>query len=163
LFNVGDKIVYPCQGVGVIDFIEEREFKGELQNYYGIHLLNHAMKLMLPYSRLKQSNIRLISNKDIIDDKLKHINEFAMDTDEMIKVNFKERNSIISDKLKSGSLIDYMEVVCNLTKLKIYNKLNAKEKQMLDSTRKLLVEEISQSKSISNIEATELLDNCINL
>ncbi|MEG1255433.1 CarD family transcriptional regulator [Clostridium sp.] len=162
MFNVGDKIVYPNQGVGIVDFIEEREFKGKVQSYYKIHLLNDTMQLMLPFSRVEKSNIRLVSDEEIIDYKLKHINEFTMDMDELNSYNFKERAIINSEKLKSGTLMDYIEVVSNLTKLKDYNKLNTNEKQILDSTKKVLIEEISQSKDISNSEATSLLDDSMN-
>ena len=48
MFNIGDKIVYPVQGVGVIDLIEEREFKGEMQDFYKIHLISNSLKVMLP-------------------------------------------------------------------------------------------------------------------
>ena len=49
MFNIGDKIVYPSQGIGVIDIIEEKEFKGEKQKYYTIQLCNNTMKLTLPF------------------------------------------------------------------------------------------------------------------
>ena len=62
MFNIGDKIVYPGQGIGVVDCIEEMEFKGERQNYYKIDIVNSTMKLKLPVSRVEFTNIRLISN-----------------------------------------------------------------------------------------------------
>lgn len=54
MFNVGDKIVYPGQGVGIISCIEEREFKGEKQNFYEIDIVNSTMKLKLPASRFEK-------------------------------------------------------------------------------------------------------------
>ncbi|MEG0133329.1 MAG: CarD family transcriptional regulator [Clostridium sp.] len=162
MFNVGDKVVYPNQGVGIVDFIEERQFNGKIQSYYKIHLLNDTMQLMLPFSRVDKCNIRLVSDEKDLDYKLKHINEFSSDIDDLNKCNFKERAAINAEKLKAGTLMDYIEVVCNLTKLRDYNKLNTNEKQILDNTKKVLVAEISQSKEISNSEAVDLLESYMN-
>ena len=78
MFNIGDKIVYPSQGIGVIDIIEEKEFKGEKQKYYTIQLFNNTMKLTLPFSRIEPSNMRLISDSKTLDNCLKHINKFVV-------------------------------------------------------------------------------------
>ena len=158
MFNIGDKIVYPSQGIGVIDEIEEKEFKGEKQEYYTIQLYSNNMKLTLPSSRIETSNMRLISDSKTLDNCLKHINKFIVEIDGLSKVNFKERKTINELKIKSGALDDYLEVICNLTQLKMEQNLNSSEKQMLANTKKIVIEEISQSKNLSNDEAANLLD-----
>ena len=158
MFNIGDKIVYPSQGIGVIDIIEEKEFNGEKQKYYTIQLSNNAMKLTLPYSRIEPSNMRLISDSKTLDNCLKQINQFVVETGELSKVNFKERKAVNELKIKAGALDDYLEVICNLTQLKLEHNLNSSEKQMLTSIKKIVIEEISQAKNVSCDEATSLLD-----
>ena len=158
MFNIGDKIVYPSQGIGVIDEIEEKEFKGEKQAYYTIKLYNNNMKLTLPFSRIETSNMRLVSDSKTLDNRLKHINKFLVESEELDKFNFKERKTVNELKIKSGALDDYLEVICNLTQVKMEHNLNSSEKQMLASAKKILIEEISQSKNISNDEAADLLD-----
>lgn len=158
MFNIGDKIVYPSQGIGVIDEIEEKEFKGEKQAYYTIKLYNNNMKLTLPFSRIETSNMRLVSDSKTLDSCLKHINKFLVEVEELDKVNFKERKTANELKIKSGALDDYLEVICILTQVKMEHNLNSSEKQMLASAKKIVIEEISQSKNISNDEAADLLD-----
>lgn len=158
MFNIGDKIVYPSQGIGIIDIIEEKELNGEKQKYYIIQLFNNTMKLTLPVSRVKPSNIRLVSDSKTLDNSLKHINKFIAEPGELAKVNFKERKAINELKIKSGTLDNYLEVICNLTQLKMEHSLNSSEKQMLSNVKKIIIEEISQSKNLSNDEATSLLD-----
>ena len=158
MFNIGDKIVYPNQGIGVIDIIEEKEFRGETQKYYTIQLCHNSMKLTLPFSRIEPSNMRLVSDSTTLDTCLKHLNQFVVETGELSKVNFKERKAVNELKIKSGALDDYLEVICNLTQLKMEHNLNSSEKQMLTSTKKIVIEEISQAKNLSNDEATSLLD-----
>ena len=102
--------------------------------------------------------MRLISDSKTLDNCLKHINQFVVETGELSKVNFKERKAVNELKIKSGALDDYLEVICNLTQLKMEHNLNSSEKQMLTSTKKIVIEEISQSKNLSSDEATSLLD-----
>jgi CarD family transcriptional regulator len=158
LFNIGDVIVYPNQGVGVIDIIEEKEFKGEKQKYYTIQLNNSTMKLTLPFSRIEPSNMRLISDSKTLDKSLKNIYKYTVEPGLLSKVNFKERKIINDSKLKSGTLENYLEIICNLTQLKMEHNLNSSEKQMLVNAKKIVIEEISQAKNVTNDEATTLLD-----
>ena len=83
MFNIGDKIVYPGQGIGVVDCIEEMEFKGERQNYYKIDIVNSTMKLKLPVSRVEFTNIRLISNSKEIDTDLNNFSDFIVNEEEI--------------------------------------------------------------------------------
>ena len=161
-FNIGDKIVYPNQGVGVIDLIEEKEFKGKKEKYYKIHLINNTMRLSLPLSRVKTSNMRLISDAKTLDSKLNHIRDYVNEVEELAKINYKERNELYSNKVKSGKLEDLLEIISNLTELKTIHNLNSMEKMILRNTKKILIDEIAQSKRISIDEASYLLNLFIN-
>ena len=161
-FNIGDKIVYPNQGVGVIDFIEEKEFKGKKEKYYKIHLVNNTLRLSLPLSRVKASNIRLISDSKTLDSKLNHIKDYVNEVEKLAKINYKERNEMYSNKVKSGTLEDLLEIISNLTELKTIHNLNSMEKMIWRNTKKIHIDEIAQSKRISIDEASYILDLCIN-
>lgn len=163
MFNIGDKIVYPVQGVGIIDLIEEKEFQGELQDYYKIHLISNSLKVMLPSKRLFDSNIRLISDSNTLDKVLGNISSLTTSPEELTTSTCKERIFTNTNKIKSGTLVDYVEVISSLTNLKKQHTLNASESQMLKSTRKLLIDEISLIKDITNTEASDLLDSSLGL
>lgn len=161
-FNIGDKIVYPNQGVGVIDFIEEKEFKGRMEKYYKIHLINNTMRLSLPLSRAISANMRLISDSETLDSKLNCMKDYVKEVEKLARINYKERNEIYSTKVKSGTLEDLLEIISNLTELKTIHNLNSMEKMILRNTKKILIDEIAQSKKISIDEASCLLELCIN-
>ena len=135
MFNVGDKIVYPGQGVGIISCIEEREFKGEKQNFYEIDIVNSTMKLKLPASRF----------------------------DNLQKSVKREREENNSKKVKNGTFDDYLSVVCNLTQVKNCGNANSSESQTLNSTRGFVVQEISEVKGMSIEEANEFLDGHLDV
>ena len=160
-FNIGDKIVYPNQGVGVVDLIEEKEFKGKKEKYYKIHLINNTMKLSIPFSIVKSSNIRLVSDSETLDFRLNNIKDYFKEVEKLAKTNYKIRNEIYSIKVKSGTLEDLLEIISNLTKLKTIHNLNSMEKMILRNTKKIVIDEIAQSKKISIDEASYLLDMSI--
>lgn len=161
MLNIGDRIVYPNQGVGVIHVIEEKEFKGEMQQYYNIHLLNNSLKLMLPFDRLANSNIRLLSNSFDLDAVLHDTKDCILNYEEVTITNCKDRIANNTLKVKSGTLKDSVEVYFNLSQVKKQHPLNTSENQMLNTTKKVLVEEISLVKNITRVEATDLLENTL--
>lgn len=163
MLNIGDRIVYPNQGVGVIHVIEEKEFKGEMQKYYNIHLLNNSLKLMLPFNRLASSNIRLLSNSGDLDTILHETKDCVLNQEEITITNCKDRIANNTIKVKSGTLKDTVEVYFNLSQVKRQHPLNTSENQMLNTTKKVLIEEISLVKNITCIEATDLLENTLLL
>ena len=66
MFNIGDKIVYPMHGAGVIEAIEEREILGEKQKYYIMKLPIGDMKVMVPLNNVDEIGLRkVIKSKDI--------------------------------------------------------------------------------------------------
>ena len=163
MFNIGDKIVYPVQGVGIIDFIEEKEFQGKLQKYYNIHLINNTMKLMLPSTRVESSNIRLISDSGTLNDILEDIDKYQASSNSLDDINTKDRIEINSNKIKSGALTDLIEVVCTLTQIKSQHPLNTSENQLLKNATKFLTDEISLIKGISQNEAQDFLQCSLKL
>ena len=80
-FKEGDKVVYPNQGVGIIEYIEEKEFRGKLEKYYRIYLTNNKMQVLLPFSRVEKSHMRLISDPSYLDYKLDHATEYVNKTE----------------------------------------------------------------------------------
>jgi RNA polymerase-interacting CarD/CdnL/TRCF family regulator len=163
LFNIGDKIVYPVQGVGIIDVIEEKEFGGMMQKYYKIHLINNSMKLMLPSARVESSNIRLISDSKTLDEILSDTERYLTSSDDLNSINSKERIEMNTNKIRSGSLEDLIEVIYNLSQVKKQHSLNTSESQILKNATKFLVDEVSLIKNIPTDEANFFIENSFNL
>ncbi|MDS0527025.1 CarD family transcriptional regulator [Clostridium sp. SHJSY1] len=163
MFKTGDKIVYPNQGVGIIDLIEEKEFRGETQKFYNIHLLNNSLKITLPCNRIENSSIRLICDSNTLDNILDNLKRLSEQNDAIDSTNSKDRFLTNSAKVKSGSLQDYIEVFLNLSLIKRSHSLNSSENQMLNTIKKVLIEEISLVKNITDNEANDLLEKNLSL
>ena len=161
--NLGDTVVCPNQGVGIISCIEEREFKGEKQNFYHIDMFNSTMKLILPKSRVENSNIRLVSEVKFIDQCLESIKDYNEEDEKLQKYNRKEREIVNSQKVKNGMFEDYLSVACNLTQVKNIGNINVNETQTLNLAKSFLAQEICQSKGISIEDAKTLIQGYLEL
>ncbi|SHI94722.1 transcriptional regulator, CarD family [Clostridium amylolyticum] len=160
MFQIGDKVVYPMHGAGVIESIEEKEFLGEMQRYYIIKITSNNLKIMIPTNKISTSDLRLINDESTLKNVLLTLNDGETNKDEMAPA--KERNLIFTEKIKSGSLRKNAEVVRDLMFINDIKPLNTTEKQLLDKAKKLLVSEIALIKDITNIQADDLLMKIIN-
>jgi len=160
LFEIGDKIVYPMQGAGVIQGVEEKVFQGKKQQYYIIKMLTNSMEIMIPSWRISNANIRLISDDSTLKNVLFNLN--ARESEPNESLNSKQRYQVNMDKIKTGSLKDGAEVVYDLTQLNKEKALNTSESQMLMNARKFLIDEIILIKKITEDEANDLLDSIIS-
>lgn len=160
MFQIGDKVVYPMHGAGVIESIEEKEFLGEMQRYYIIKITSNNLKIMIPTNKISKSDLRLINDESTLKNVLLTLNDGETNKDEMAPA--KERNLIFTEKIKSGSLRKNAEVVRDLMFINDIKPLNTTEKQLLDKAKKLLVSEIALIKDITNTQADDLLMKIIN-
>ena len=157
MYNVGDKIVYPMHGAGVIDSIEEKEVLGEKQSYY-ILKMPGEVKVMVPISTAEQHGIRNVIDKT---EAAKVINVLEQDETEMEK-NWNKRYRDNMDKMKSGNIYEIADVVRNLSFKKKEKGLSTGEKKMLHNAKQILVSELVLAEHATQDEVEELVDNKIN-
>ena len=157
MFNVGDKIVYPMHGAGVIDSIEEKNILGEKQSYY-ILKMPGEVKVMVPISTAEQHGIRNVIDKAEAE---KVINVLEQDETEMEK-NWNKRYRDNMDKMKSGNIYEIADVVRNLSFKQKEKGLSTGEKKMLHNAKQILVSELVLAEHATQDEVEELVDNKIN-
>ena len=157
MYNVGDKVVYPMHGAGVIDAIEEKEILGEKQSYY-ILKMPGEVKVMVPISTAEQHGIRNVIDKAEAE---KVINVLEQDETEMEK-NWNKRYRDNMDKMKSGDIYEIADVVRNLSFKQKEKGLSTGEKKMLHNAKQILVSELVLAEHATQDEVEELVDNKIN-
>ena len=158
MYNVGDKVVYPMHGAGVIDSIEEKEILGEKQSYY-ILKMPGEVKVMVPISTAEQHGIRDVIDKNEAE---RVINVLEQDETEMEK-NWNKRYRDNMDKMKSGDIYEIADVVRNLSFKQKEKGLSTGEKKMLNSAKQILVSELVLAEHASKEEIEKLVENKINV
>ena len=157
MFNVGDKIVYPMHGAGVIDAIEEKDILGEKQSYY-ILKMPGEVKVMVPTAKAEEIGVRNVIDKSSVD---KVISVLEQDETAMDK-NWNKRYRDNMEKMKSGDAYEIADVVRNLSFKQKEKGLSTGEKKMLNNAKQILVSELVLAEHASQEEVEQLVENKIN-
>lgn len=139
-FKVGDKVVYPNHGIGVVEDILDGQEKTQEAQFYKLKILSNATKVMVPMANVEGVGLRrVISEKDV---------DRIFDLLENRKIeqhsNWKGRYKDNSDKMRSGSIYDVAGVLKDLSFLSKKKSLSFREKRMLDRARFLIVSEVAE-------------------
>lgn len=138
MFNVGDKIVYPMHGAGVIESIEEREILGNKQNYYVMKMPVGDMKVMIPTLNVEGIGIREIIDSCEVD----KVYEILQDQSVNVTNNWNKRYRENMTKIKSGNIYEVADVVRILMIREREKGLSTGERKMLNSARQIMVSEL---------------------
>ena len=157
MFNVGDHIVYPMHGAGVIDAIEEKDILGQKQAYY-ILKMPGEVKVMVPTNKAEEIGVRGIIDKASADKVFSILEE---DKTEM-SMNWNKRYRDNMEKMKSGDIYEIADVVRNLSFKQKEKGLSTGEKKMLSNAKQILVSELVLAENASQDEVEGLIENKIN-
>lgn len=157
MFAIGDKIVYPMHGAGVIEQIEEKKILGETRRYYVLKVPCGDMKIMIPVDNSQDIGIRSV----VSDEKLGHVIETLQDESTEMSANWNRRYRENMEKLKTGDVIEVAEVVRNLMRTDRERKLSTGEKKMLSNAKQILLSEIILIKGIDMKEASSIIDKVV--
>jgi CarD family transcriptional regulator len=138
LYSIGDKIVYPMHGAGVVESIEDRLILGESRRYYILRLPIGEMTIMIPCDSTDNVGVREIIGKK----ELKFVDKALQGVTEEISGNWNRRYRDNMEKLKSGQLPNVCEVVRNLMRAERKKKLSMGEKKMLSNAKQILMSEL---------------------
>jgi len=150
-FQVGQQVVYPSQGVGVVRAIKERSFKGAVIPYYEIYVDVSDMTIMVPLDKTAALGIRAIVPEEDAQRALQLLGEAA----EPIPSDWKLRYQMNMDLLKKGTVMDIASIVRSLYHRSKVKELPILERKLYESALKLLEDEIAYSlhKTKDEVEA----------
>jgi CarD family transcriptional regulator len=138
-FHIGDKVVYPNQGVGIIEQVSTRNVTGQPEMFYLLKLTTTSMRVMVPMSNVASVGLRKVARSRDIGTILGFLEKGACKAPQDWKGRFKAN----SEKMRSGSLQQVAEVLKGLLALNQAKPLSFREKRMLDRAWQLIVDEIS--------------------
>ena len=157
MFSVGDKIVYPMQGAGIIQKIEEKKILGESRLYYILKLPCNDINIMIPVDSGESVGIREVSSQEEMEGVLKLLGEESTPMDP----NWNRRYRENMDKLKSGDIKLVAGVVRNLIRNDRSKKLSTGERKLLTGAKRILISEFILSMGLTQNEAESLVENAI--
>ncbi len=141
MYSVGDKIVYPMHGAGVIESIEERIVLGKKQTYYIMRISAGDMTVMLPANSCEEIGVRDVITKEEAAKVLEQFRSAPVFEDN--NWNKRHRNNMI--KIKSGDIYQVCEVVKELMLRDRQKGLSTSERKMLSSAKQIVISELVMS------------------
>ena len=160
-FKVGDKAVYPAQGVAEVISIEEKDIAGQRQRFYVLRILDTDRKIMVPVTNASAVGLRQVISEIEIREIFDILRERTVAFDNQ---TWNRRYRGFMDKIKTGSIYDVAEVLRDLYRLKTDKQLSFGERRMLDTARSLIVKEIAiareqtEEQVKTEIEIREIFD-----
>lgn len=158
LFSIGDKVVYPMHGAGVIESIEEKEILGERQQYYVMRMPIGEMKVMVPLKAVSNLGLREVVDEPTVLEVLDRMRQSEMED----STNWNRRYRANMDKMKSGDIYEVADVVCSLMLRDEEKGLSTGERKMLDNAKLILVSELALARDLEEQEAYNLIDAIIS-
>ena len=155
MFDVGDKIVYPMHGAGIIESIEEKEILGFKQYYYIIKMPIGDMKVMIPIDNVDDIGIR-----EIIDaNEAEKVFELLKEDRIAVNNNWNKRYRENMEKLKDGSIYEIAQIAKSL--MTRDKSLSTGERKLMINAKNAVLSEIMLAKNISLVQAENALNDSI--
>ncbi|HQA58088.1 MAG TPA: CarD family transcriptional regulator [Acetivibrio sp.] len=154
MYNIGDKIVYPMHGAGVIESIEEKEILGNKQSYYVVKIPIGEMKVLIPTKNVEDIGIREVISEEDADKVFSVLKNKSVS----MSSNWNKRYRENMVKIKSGNIYDVAEVVRCLMLRDKEKGLSTGERKMLNNAKQILISELVLVKNMNPRE----IENIIN-
>ena len=143
-FHIGDKVVYPNHGVGVIEQISSRTFGATVEKFYLLKIKSSSLKVMVPFHNVGTVGLRRV----VKNGQIQKIVDFLEDGECGNNADWKDRFKENSERMRTGSLLEVAAVLKGLLLLNQSKPLSFREKKMLERARYLLVSEMAMPRTV---------------
>ena len=138
MYLIGDKVVHPMHGAGIIEEITEERMGGIKHNYYVFRMLVNGLVLKFPVENCDAIGIRALYTISQIEEIMRHIPQLKVD----MTTNWNRRYRENMERIKSGELLKVAQVVKSLMWRDKQRGLSNGERKMLHNAKQILLSEI---------------------
>jgi CarD family transcriptional regulator, regulator of rRNA transcription len=142
-YKIGDKVVYPNHGVGIVEQINYGVLNGRTERYYMIRIVSSGLRVMVPQSNTATVGLRSVIRSNESIKVLGFLEKGKLNSHHDWKHRFKEN----SERMRTGSLLEVAVVLKSLVSLSRSKPLSFREKKMLERAKYLLVSEMATSRN----------------
>ncbi len=161
-FQIGDKVIYPNHGLGIVEGIEEKTILGTTCGFYHLRIAANDTTVLVPLANVDGVGLRRAIDDGEVDRLFRLLGDGKIDAQQNWKGRFKDN----SEKMRTGSIYDVADVLKSLTLLSKSKSLSFREKRMLDRARFLIITEVSEvvRETSGTIEGRldQALDRCLS-
>lgn len=158
-FEIGDKVIYPNHGLGIIERLETKTIMGTTCGFYQLKMANETT-VFVPVDNVDGVGLRRAISDEEVERLFSQLGDGKIESHQNWKGRFKDN----SDRMRTGSVYDVVEVLKSLTFLSKSKSLSFREKRMLDRAKFLVVSEISEvmgeKPEAVEVKVDEALERC---
>ncbi len=156
-FQVGDKVIYPNHGLGVVEKIEEKTILGTTCGFFHLRILSNETTVLVPVVNVDNVGLRRAITDEEVGRLFHLLGDGKIDNHQNWKGRFKDN----SDKMRTGSIYDMADVLKSLTFLAKSKSLSFREKRMLDRAKSLIISEISEVMRLTVMEVEDRVEKAL--
>lgn len=156
-FQVGDKVVYPSQGVTVIEDIGEEDFGGISLECYCLRMLSTDSRVMVPIRNAERVGLRNLAQPNEVKESLRRLSAHEASN----SGDWKDRYKSNLERIKTGDLDEVVDVIICLSEVSRHKTLSFRERKMFDQAQQILAYEIAEVESRSVDEVSEEISSII--
>lgn len=159
LYNIGDKIVYPMHGAGIIEAIEDKIILGKKQSYYVLKMsMTGEMTVMLPVSSCEEIGVRFVIDKA----EAKKVLEAFKNASIEDNANWNQRHRDNMQKIKTGDIYQVLVVVKDLMYRDKSKGLSTSERKMLNNAKQIMVSELVLSSVAGKDDIESIMNDTVD-
>jgi CarD family transcriptional regulator len=154
MFKVGDQVVHPMHGAGVVEAVESR---GD-NSYYVLRLFAGKLKVMVPSGKAEELGLRRV----ISDNQVQAVLDVLRGSEELnLCLNWNHRYRANLDKIRTGDVYQVAEVVRTLLRQDLRKTLSSGEKRMLESALQILISELMVAGKMEREQVEHLIKEVV--
>ena len=157
-FRIGEKVVYPNHGIGIIEEVGSKSVNGAFEEFYMLRIHANSSLVMIPTANVKSVGLRRIIKKSEVDGLFNLLKEDFFEPEADWKGRFKDH----SEKMRTGSIFHVAEVLKNLVYLSHKKSLSFREKRMMDRAKQLIISEIAIVRGLNEKFVEEQVDRMLS-
>ena len=158
MYQIGDKVVHPMHGAGVIDSIVQRKVAGKLEDYYLLKLSVGSMTVMIPTGNTQEIGVRPILSSEEAKSLIQALENIEVDMTQ--NWNRRYRENMV--RLKSGDLLEVARVVKGLLLRESQRGLSNGERKMLRTAKQILISELVLAQSLPYETVEDNIDTVLS-
>lgn len=151
---VGDRLVYPNQGLCTVTEIKTEEIAGQKLTFVSLIINETGAKVKVPREKLEKNGVRRVSSPADV----KKVIDYLKSDSEKASLDWKKRARDNTARLSEGGLIGLAEVVKGLQVLSELRPLPPKEREQYNDARHLFVEELAAAMGVPAADAEDAFD-----
>ena len=155
--KIGDKVIYPNHGIGVVEAIVDNSFDGASIKVVQVRILANDTVVLVPLTGTEEIGIR----RPVEENTIKKLFHFIKCTEVDITTDWKDRYKENLNLMRSGTLFDMALVLKSLYCLGQVKPLSFREKKMLERAKELIVTELSEASDVSSLKIEQRLSHAL--